>query len=250
MIRCKTATLFEAACEVGAMSGGADARGRVALRDYGRELGWAFQLVDDVLDYRGESGAMGKNTGDDLREGKMTLPVILALAEGTAAEREVIASALGRYRSAGRDGWQGAGDPREAPDAGADARQGARPYPDGAGCADGTAGVADAGDLVATWRSLRGCGRIRPLRRCVWPPPPPCFAWSPSPAMLAGEDSPTAPSGLDDGRGGDPVVGVQFTEIVGGLVGLGAAAEEAEDGGAGAGHAGEDAALALAHAWR
>ena len=114
----------------------------------GRELGWAFQLVDDVLDYRGESGAMGKNTGDDLREGKMTLPVILALAEGTAAEREVIASALGRDRSAGRDGWRGAGDPREAPDAGADARQGARPYPDGAGCADGTAGVADAGDLV------------------------------------------------------------------------------------------------------
>ena len=82
VIRCKTATLFEAACEVGAMSGGADARGRAALRDYGRELGWAFQLVDDVLDYRGESGAMGKNTGDDLREGKMTLPVILALAEG------------------------------------------------------------------------------------------------------------------------------------------------------------------------
>src|SRR6201991_3513 len=54
VIRCKTATLFEAACEVGAMSGGADARGRRALRDYGRELGWAFQLVDDVLDYRGE----------------------------------------------------------------------------------------------------------------------------------------------------------------------------------------------------
>lgn len=96
VIRCKTATLFEAACEVGAMSGGADAPGRLALKSFGRELGWAFQLVDDVLDYRGESGAMGKNTGDDLREGKMTLPVILALSEGTAAEREVIASALGK----------------------------------------------------------------------------------------------------------------------------------------------------------
>jgi octaprenyl-diphosphate synthase len=96
VIRCKTATLFEAACEVGAMSGGADARGRLALHEYGRELGWAFQLVDDVLDYRGESGAMGKNTGDDLREGKMTLPVILALAEGNASDREVIVGAIGR----------------------------------------------------------------------------------------------------------------------------------------------------------
>jgi octaprenyl-diphosphate synthase len=56
----------------------------------------AFQLVDDVLDYRGESGAMGKNTGDDLREGKMTLPVILALSEGTSEEVAVIKSALGK----------------------------------------------------------------------------------------------------------------------------------------------------------
>jgi octaprenyl-diphosphate synthase len=96
VIRRKTATLFEAACEVGAMSGGADPRGRRALRDYGRELGWAFQLVDDVLDYRGERHRLGKNTGDDLREGKMTLPVILALREGTSAEREAIVSALGK----------------------------------------------------------------------------------------------------------------------------------------------------------
>ncbi len=56
----------------------------------------AFQLVDDVLDYRGESGAMGKNTGDDLREGKMTLPVILALADANPAEREIITAALGK----------------------------------------------------------------------------------------------------------------------------------------------------------
>ena len=95
VIRAKTATLFEAACEVGAMAGGADAAGREALRLYGRELGCAFQLVDDVLDYRGESGTLGKNIGDDLREGKMTLPVILALAEGNPAEREIVASALG-----------------------------------------------------------------------------------------------------------------------------------------------------------
>jgi octaprenyl-diphosphate synthase len=95
VIRAKTATLFEAACEVGAMSGGADARGRDALKRFGHELGCAFQLVDDVLDYRGESGAMGKNTGDDLREGKMTLPVILALEAASPAERDTIVAALG-----------------------------------------------------------------------------------------------------------------------------------------------------------
>ncbi|MBN9317405.1 MAG: polyprenyl synthetase family protein [Devosia sp.] len=96
VIGAKTATLFEAATEVGAMAGGADAAGRRALRNYGRELGFAFQLVDDVLDYRGEAGTLGKNTGDDLREGKMTLPVILALKQATPAERETIVSALGR----------------------------------------------------------------------------------------------------------------------------------------------------------
>ncbi len=96
VIRAKTATLFQAAAEVGAMAGGADETGRIALRDYGMELGLAFQLVDDVLDYRGESGAMGKNTGDDLREGKMTLPVILTLADANPAEREIITAALGK----------------------------------------------------------------------------------------------------------------------------------------------------------
>jgi octaprenyl-diphosphate synthase len=95
VIRAKTAVLFEAACEVGAMSGGADEAGRKALATYGLELGNAFQLVDDVLDYGGQSGTLGKNVGDDLREGKMTLPVILALAEGSAEERETISTALG-----------------------------------------------------------------------------------------------------------------------------------------------------------
>jgi octaprenyl-diphosphate synthase len=95
VIKAKTATLFQAAAEVGAIAGGADEAGRAALRDYGLELGLAFQLVDDVLDYRGEAGAMGKNTGDDLREGKMTLPVILALRDANPAEREIIASSLG-----------------------------------------------------------------------------------------------------------------------------------------------------------
>lgn len=95
VIRAKTAVLFEAACEVGAIAGGADAAGRKALASYGLELGNAFQLVDDALDYGGQAGTLGKNTGDDLREGKMTLPIILALAEGSQAERETIATALG-----------------------------------------------------------------------------------------------------------------------------------------------------------
>jgi octaprenyl-diphosphate synthase len=95
VIEAKTATLFQAATEVGAMAGGANDEGRAALRDYGRELGLAFQLVDDVLDYRGEAGTMGKNAGDDLREGKMTLPVILALEDANPAERDIIASSLG-----------------------------------------------------------------------------------------------------------------------------------------------------------
>jgi len=96
VIRAKTAVLFKAACEVGAMSGGADAEGRTALANYGLELGNAFQLVDDALDYGGQSGALGKNVGDDLREGKMTLPVILALADGSEAEKAIIAGALGK----------------------------------------------------------------------------------------------------------------------------------------------------------
>jgi octaprenyl-diphosphate synthase len=96
VINAKTATLFQAAAEVGAMAGGADEAGRIALRDYGLKLGLAFQLVDDVLDYRGESGAMGKNTGDDLREGKMTLPVILTLKDANPAEREIITASLGK----------------------------------------------------------------------------------------------------------------------------------------------------------
>ena len=95
VIHAKTAMLFEAATEVGAMAGGADAAGRAALRAFGTELGYAFQLVDDVLDYGGEAGRIGKNTGDDLREGKMTLPVILALEDASAEDREVIVAALG-----------------------------------------------------------------------------------------------------------------------------------------------------------
>lgn len=95
IIGAKTATLFEAATEVGAMAGGADGPVRKAMADYGRELGLAFQLVDDALDYGGAAGALGKNTGDDLREGKMTLPIILALATASDEDRAHILLALG-----------------------------------------------------------------------------------------------------------------------------------------------------------
>ncbi|WP_404405857.1 polyprenyl synthetase family protein [Pelagibacterium halotolerans] len=95
IISAKTATLFEAATEVGAKAGGADPLARKALAVYGRELGMAFQLVDDVLDYGGAKGALGKNTGDDLREGKMTLPIILALQTASPEERRIIEVALG-----------------------------------------------------------------------------------------------------------------------------------------------------------
>ena len=103
VIRAKTAVLFEAACKVGAMAGGADAAGAEALGVYGLELGKAFQLVDDALDYGGQSGTLGKNTGDDLREGKMTLPVILALADGSEAERAVISGALGNAEASAEE---------------------------------------------------------------------------------------------------------------------------------------------------
>ncbi len=96
VIHAKTATLFAAAAEAGAMAATNDKTAIAAMREYGLQLGLAFQLVDDVLDYRGERGAMGKNNGDDLREGKMTLPVILALASANSAERETITSALGK----------------------------------------------------------------------------------------------------------------------------------------------------------
>jgi octaprenyl-diphosphate synthase len=88
IIKAKTAELFAAAAEAGAVSAGAKPERCRALRKYGQDLGLAFQLVDDALDYSGESGTLGKNPGDDFREGKATLPLLLTMARTGASERE------------------------------------------------------------------------------------------------------------------------------------------------------------------
>ncbi len=88
VIRAKTAALFSAACEVGPIVAGRGKAERNALRSYGTNLGLAFQLIDDVLDYGGSAKDLGKNVGDDFREGKITLPVVLAYRRGTEEERE------------------------------------------------------------------------------------------------------------------------------------------------------------------
>ena len=87
VIKAKTAALFSAAAEVGPVIAGASRTDRAALRSYGINLGLAFQLVDDALDYGGDSHSLGKNVGDDFREGKVTLPVILSYRRGAQAER-------------------------------------------------------------------------------------------------------------------------------------------------------------------
>jgi octaprenyl-diphosphate synthase len=87
VIRAKTAELFAAACEVGPVIAGRPKAEQTACRSYGMNLGIAFQLVDDALDYGGTSAKLGKNVGDDFREGKITLPVVLSFRRGSDQER-------------------------------------------------------------------------------------------------------------------------------------------------------------------
>lgn len=94
VIRAKTAALFAAAAEVGPIIAKADKSSRAALRSFGMNLGYAFQMVDDALDYGGTAADLGKNVGDDFREGKITLPVILAFRRGTADEQAFWRSAI------------------------------------------------------------------------------------------------------------------------------------------------------------
>jgi octaprenyl-diphosphate synthase len=87
VIRAKTAELFAAACEVGPAIAGRSKDEQAACRSYGMNLGIAFQLVDDALDYGGKSAKLGKNVGDDFRDGKITLPVVLSFRRGSDSER-------------------------------------------------------------------------------------------------------------------------------------------------------------------
>jgi octaprenyl-diphosphate synthase len=88
IIRAKTAALFGAACEVGPLLAVRPKAEIAACRGYGVNLGIAFQLIDDALDYGGTSAKLGKNVGDDFREGKITLPVVLSFRRGTPEQRE------------------------------------------------------------------------------------------------------------------------------------------------------------------
>ncbi|AEC21955.1 octaprenyl-diphosphate synthase [Pusillimonas sp. T7-7] len=94
VVRYKTAKLFEAATQVGAIIGGATTEQEAAAAAYGRHIGTAFQLIDDVLDYSGGAEALGKNVGDDLREGKPTMPLIRVMEVGTGQQKQLIQDAI------------------------------------------------------------------------------------------------------------------------------------------------------------
>jgi len=94
VIRSKTAKLFEASARVGAILADSTPETETICADYGQALGTAFQVIDDVLDYTGEAAIMGKNLGDDLREGKATLPLIAAMQRGTAEQRQLVKTAI------------------------------------------------------------------------------------------------------------------------------------------------------------
>ncbi|MBC3935197.1 octaprenyl diphosphate synthase [Undibacterium sp. CY7W] len=94
VIRSKTAKLFEAAAEIGALIAGANDAQISAAGEYGRSIGTAFQLIDDVLDYSGNADDIGKNVGDDLREGKPTLPLIYLMKNGSDAERQLVRTCI------------------------------------------------------------------------------------------------------------------------------------------------------------
>ena len=94
VIRSKTAKLFEASARLAALLAGSSPLIEQSCADYGQSLGTAFQVIDDILDYDGDVLEMGKNLGDDLREGKATLPLIIAMQRGSQAERDTIRQAI------------------------------------------------------------------------------------------------------------------------------------------------------------
>ena len=95
IIAAKTAALFAAACEIGPVIAGAGEEARQAMRAYGHNLGLAFQIADDVLDYTADEAKLGKTVGDDFREGKLTAPVLIALGEADAEERAFWSRTMG-----------------------------------------------------------------------------------------------------------------------------------------------------------
>jgi octaprenyl-diphosphate synthase len=105
IIRRKTAFLFGGCAQIGGMLGGVTPEQQAALRDYGFNLGIAFQLVDDLLDYTADAAALGKPVGGDLREGKVTLPIILLLRRGGADADRLIRDVV-RERSVGPEQWR------------------------------------------------------------------------------------------------------------------------------------------------
>ncbi len=105
VVRCKTAILLSAACQAGAIMGEVSPAHEAALRDFGMELGIAFQMVDDTLDYSASEEQFGKSIGHDLEEGKITLPLIHALRKGTDEERKQIAAVI-RKDEIGKDDFQ------------------------------------------------------------------------------------------------------------------------------------------------
>ena len=94
VIRSKTAKLFEASAQIGAVLAGSSPEVEAACASYGQALGTAFQIIDDVLDYTGEANEMGKNIGDDLREGKCTLPLIAAMQRAAPAQASIVRQAI------------------------------------------------------------------------------------------------------------------------------------------------------------
>jgi octaprenyl-diphosphate synthase len=103
IIGAKTAALFAAACRIAPVVAEAGEEAETALETYGRNLGIAFQLIDDVIDYSSDAATMGKGVGDDFRDGKMTLPLILAYARGSAKERAFWEAAVAGERISDED---------------------------------------------------------------------------------------------------------------------------------------------------
>ena len=96
VINGKTASLFSAACQVGGISGGAKENEHYALKSFGTNFGMAFQLIDDAIDYSSNSTTMGKNTGDDFKEGKITLPLILAFGRSNKKEKQFLQKVISK----------------------------------------------------------------------------------------------------------------------------------------------------------